>query len=77
MRSWGIWFIIMGAGSFLLHYINMEFILLSWVDLWGATIGNVIRVGFIALGIVMVALGRPDADAPVQSTRPTDQPPRP
>lgn len=73
MKSWGIWFIIMGAGSFLLHFINMEFILLSWVDLWGPTIGTAIRVGFIALGIGMViagSRGQATVDPDIRSTRP-------
>jgi hypothetical protein len=72
MRSWGIWFIIMGAGSYLLRMFGMDFILVSWVDSWGATTGHIIRGAVVLLGIVMVvAGGRGEAEGPVvTSTRP-------
>lgn len=57
MGSWGVWLIIMGAGSFLLNMIGMEFILLSWVDMWGPIPGIAIRLGVIGLGVVMLAGG--------------------
>jgi hypothetical protein len=56
MGGWGMTFIILGLGSFVLKYFHFEFALLMWVDNWGPTIGTMIRLGFVALGIlIMVA----------------------
>lgn len=40
----------MGAGSFVLNLISMEFKLLMWIDLWGPNVGLAIRLGLMALG---------------------------
>ncbi len=58
MAGWGLTFIVMGLGSFLLNMIGVEFALLMWVDNWGPTVGAVIRLGFAALGVVMMVLPR-------------------
>ena len=55
---------LLGAGSFVLHYINRELLLLSWVDNWGPGVGNGIRVGMIVVGVVLWFLGRQKAAAP-------------
>ncbi|TWT33394.1 hypothetical protein [Blastopirellula retiformator] len=57
MGGWGGTLILLGAGSFLLNMIGMEFILLSWVDMWGTIPGIGIRLGVIALGVVILAVG--------------------
>ncbi|UUO05761.1 hypothetical protein M4951_20610 [Blastopirellula sp. J2-11] len=49
--------VMLGAGSFLLNMVGMEFILLSWVDMWGPLPGIGIRLGAIALGVVMMIGG--------------------
>ena len=53
--------VILGAGSFLLHFANMDFILVSWVDNWGVTTGNGIRVAMIVVGAILWFLGRQTA----------------
>ena len=58
MAGWGLTFIVMGLGSFLLNMIGVEFALLMWVDNWGPTVGAVIRLGFAALGVVMMVVPR-------------------
>ncbi|MCC9609761.1 hypothetical protein [Blastopirellula sediminis] len=57
MGGWGGTLIFLGVGSFLLNMIGMEFILLSWVDMWGPLAGIGIRLGVIALGVVMLVAG--------------------
>lgn len=50
MREFGKWLLILGLGSFILRFFNMEFKLLMWIDLWGYSAGNLIRLGVIVLG---------------------------
>jgi hypothetical protein len=59
MQGIGGFMVLLGAGSFVLHFMNMEFSLLSWVDNWGATAGIAIRIGLIVLGAILWFLGRP------------------
>ena len=58
MSSIGFYLILFGAGSAVLNLIGMEFIILMWVDMWGATVGWAIRGGMVALGVVLMILGR-------------------
>ncbi len=58
MTRIGIWLIIFGVGSFLLNLLNMEFILLMWIDSWGPTVGLLIRGGLVAVGIVLIAVDK-------------------
>jgi hypothetical protein len=58
MQGIGGFLVLMGAGSFVLHYMNMEFTLLSWVDNWGVGIGNGIRIAMIVVGAILWLLGR-------------------
>ena len=58
MKSWGKWFVIFGAGSFLLNMFGLEFVLLSWIDTWGPAIGIAIRVGLVVVGAAMWLAGR-------------------
>ena len=61
MQSLGGFLVLMGAGSFVLHLINMEFILVSWVDNWGTGVGNGIRIAMIVVGGILWLLGRQQA----------------
>ena len=58
MKSWGMWLFIFGAGSFVLNMLGMEFVILSWIDNWGPTVGIVIRVGLMVAGAAMGLIGR-------------------
>ncbi len=62
MGGFGGFLILMGAGSFVLNMLDREFILLMWVDNWGPTVGNVIRVGMIVGGIALCVLGAASDD---------------
>lgn len=61
MQSFGGFLVLIGAGSFVLHYMNMEFIVLSWVDSWGAGVGNGIRIAMIVGGGILWLLGNKSA----------------
>jgi hypothetical protein len=61
MQSIGGFMVLMGAGSFVLHFMNMEFALLSWVDNWGSAAGTGIRIGLIVVGAIVWYLGREQA----------------
>jgi hypothetical protein len=58
MQKWGGWLALIGAGSFVLHMMNMEFIVISWIDHWGLAIGNGIRVAMVVVGAIMWFVGR-------------------
>jgi hypothetical protein len=47
----------MGGGSFILHFIGMEFILLSWIDAWGSGTGFLIRIAMIVFGGILYFVG--------------------
>jgi hypothetical protein len=61
MQGIGGLLVLLGAGSFVLHYINMEFTLVSWVDNWGTGVGNGIRIAMIVVGAILWFLGRQQA----------------
>ena len=54
MARFGVFLIILGVGSVILHQIGMEFILLGWVDHWGTTVGWVIRGAMVVIGLGLV-----------------------
>ena len=58
MQGIGGFLVLMGAGSFVLHYMDMEFRLLGWVDNWGVGVGNGIRVAMIVVGGILWYLGK-------------------
>lgn len=57
MKSFGGLLFLLGLGSFVLHYMNMEFKLLMWVDNWGLTVGTLIRVGLVVIGGALWLVG--------------------
>jgi hypothetical protein len=61
MQKLGSLLVFLGAGSFLLHFANMDFILVSWVDNWGVNAGNAIRIGMIVVGAILWFAGRQSA----------------
>ena len=62
MQSLGSLLVLLDAGSFVLHFINMEFILVSWVDNWGPGVGNGIRIGMIVVGAILWFMGKQQAE---------------
>lgn len=63
MKSIGILLFILGAGSFVLNQLGMEFKLLGWIDNWGDTTGLAIRIGLIVVGGALFLIGRRQASA--------------
>lgn len=57
MKSIGGLLFLLGLGSFVLHYMNMEFKLLAWVDHWGSAVGTGIRVALIVVGVALWFVG--------------------
>jgi hypothetical protein len=56
--------LIFGVGSIVLSFLNMNFVILAWIDLWGDAVGWAIRLGMIGAGGVLLALpllSRPSA----------------
>ena len=50
MKNIGSTFLIFGIGSIALNFFGYEFVLLSWVDNWGETIGWALRGAVIVAG---------------------------
>lgn len=63
MQAIGGLLVLLGAGSFLLKYLDREFTVLSWIDNWGANVGMGIRIALIVVGIVLLFLGRKSGKA--------------
>jgi hypothetical protein len=56
MRSIGFLLLLFGAGSFILKEMEMEFRLMGWVDKWGTDTGNIIKIVFAVVGLILVGL---------------------
>ena len=57
MRRFGGFLILMAVGSAVLPFLGLQFILMTWVDTWGPTVGWIIRAALLALGILLIAAG--------------------
>jgi hypothetical protein len=63
MQGIGGLLVLLGAGSFVLHFMNKEFALLGWVDNWGVGVGNGIRIAMIVVGVIIWFLGSRQASS--------------
>jgi hypothetical protein len=63
MKQWGGYLFFFGVGSIVLSFLNMEFIILSWIDNWGTSVGWAIRIGLAVVGGAMWLLGRQPTEA--------------
>lgn len=52
----------MGVMSIVLSIFNYNIRLLAWIDLWGTTVGWIIRILLIVLGIALFFLFGSDED---------------
>ncbi len=50
--------LLFGVGSIALNFFNYEFIVLSWIDNWGITVGWIIRSTMIVVGTALLFFGR-------------------
>ncbi|GAA4390264.1 hypothetical protein [Hymenobacter koreensis] len=53
MKELGLGLLLVGLISLVLPFTGMNFIFLSWIEQWGATIGWVIRAGITLLGLAL------------------------
>lgn len=53
MRNIGSAMLFFGIGSIVLNFINMQFIILAWIDMWGPTVGWVIKGALILVGAIL------------------------
>ena len=60
MRSLGTYMALFGAGSIILHFLDMNFTILSWIDNWGNTIGWGIRIALVVIGVILFIIGGTD-----------------
>lgn len=61
MKSLGGLLFLLGVGTFVLNYFNMQFKVLSWIDTWGPQVSLGIRVGLIVVGAALWFMGRKKA----------------
>lgn len=57
MKTIGGYMFFFGVGSIILHFLNMQFLILSWIDTWGATTGWAIRGALSVVGAVLWLVG--------------------
>jgi hypothetical protein len=57
MKQVGGFLFFFGVGSIVLYFINMQFIIMSWVDHWGPTVAWMIRIAMAVVGGVLWLLG--------------------
>jgi hypothetical protein len=57
MKSLGGYMFFFGVGSIVLYFLNMEFILLAWIDMWGTDIGWGIRIALALVGGILWFVG--------------------
>lgn len=63
MKTIGGYMFIFGIGSIALHFFNMEFVILSWIDTWGPTVGWAIRGGLAIVGAALWLICNSQASA--------------
>lgn len=64
MKTIGAYMFFFGIGSIILNFLGREFVVLSWIDSWGLTVGWVIRGALVVVGGVLWLVGRKQAAAP-------------
>jgi hypothetical protein len=57
MKNIGGYMFFFGVGSIILSFLNMEFIILSWIDNWGPTVGWAIRGALTIVGGALWLIG--------------------
>lgn len=57
MKGFGGLLFFFGLGSMVLYFVQMEFILLGWINTWGETMAWVIRGAMVVVGAGLWAAG--------------------
>ena len=63
-----------GAGSIVLYFIDMQFILLAWIDLFPPAAAWAIRIGLAVVGGVLWLIGKPEIAVATPMPTPTPAP---
>ena len=58
MKGIGGFMFFMGVGSSVLYFLDREFILLSWVSMWGETTAWIIRGLLAVVGGILWLIGQ-------------------
>jgi hypothetical protein len=53
MKFAGGLMVFLGIGSLILKYMGTELMMLSWIDDWGPTVAQAIRIGLIVVGAAL------------------------
>ena len=72
MRKLGGYLFFFGVGSIVLYFLNMEFIVLTWIDTWGESVGWAIRIGMAIVGGVLWLIARQQEKAEAPESAPTN-----
>ncbi|MEO6597746.1 MAG: hypothetical protein ABIP94_23620 [Planctomycetota bacterium] len=64
MRFLGFLLLVLGIGSAVVHFMNMEMRLLRWIDNWGENTAWGIRGGCVLLGAILLFAGKSNAKKP-------------
>lgn len=67
LSSIGALLAIFGLGSAILSLFDYNLRILMWVDLWGTTMGWVIRIGLIVVGVALLFLFNKSEEAEAKS----------
>jgi hypothetical protein len=57
MKQIGGLLLFLGVGSMVLYFLQMEFMLLQWIDNWGFETGWAIRIGMAVIGAILFFIG--------------------
>lgn len=49
---------IAGILSVVLTFMKMNLIILMWIDNWGTTVGWILRISLIIIGVILFLVGR-------------------
>ena len=63
MKNIGGTMFFFGVGSAVLYFLNLEFIILAWIDAWGPTVGWVIRGALAIVGGILWLIGNKQENA--------------
>lgn len=57
LKSIGGFLLAAGLASIALFFFDMNLKILMWIDMWGETIGWIIRIGTSVVGGIMLVIG--------------------
>ncbi|MBN1531596.1 MAG: hypothetical protein JXA20_02940 [Spirochaetes bacterium] len=58
MMSIGGFIAVAGILSIILSFIGYNLRILMWIDMWGPTMGWIIRIGLVVLGGILFIIGK-------------------